>query len=94
MECLACLLYKLKCWIRILECLEYLRLRYGMEASCSSQNWDILIASRWSFSPSAEFLYLCAWLMHFVKYSPWSEPIMLKKYSRGGPLPAGYLSGK
>ena len=70
MEGLASLLYMFELWIRILESHGYLRLRYGMEASCSSQNWDILIASRWSLSPSAECLYLCAWLMHLVKYSP------------------------
>ena len=68
--------------------------RNGMESSSSCQNCDILMASFFWRAPSVDVLYMLAWEMSLAKYSGCNVFITLKKYARGGPLPAGNLSGK
>ena len=67
---------------------------YGIFFNSSSQNWEILMASLWPTTPSADILWLLACVIIWLRKSGWTVLMILKKYSRPGPLPTANWSGK
>ena len=51
-------------WMRAKDMNMNLRLRYGMESSCSDQYSDMRIVASFMATPSLDTRYLVAWAMH------------------------------
>ena len=66
----------------------------GMDFSSSAQNSVIAMACFWLPSALADIRCSLACYMTWLKYSGYNVLRMLKKYSRGGPLPLGKTAGK